>query len=170
MLVHWLKMGPSQLLACWLAAHNMFHDGNLSLDIVNLRWLLLFFSSGNIEPFWTYQNFSSWKDVHVHSPPIYGRSIKWRNSEEKQLMKWVGILQVEIFWLGIFWGEIFLGGVWWVGIFRVGIFPGGIFQEPLHSILSYTICLIPTNLETPISIPSIWKLKFRTLSKLSRKL
>ena len=42
------------------------HDGNLSLDIVNLRWLLLFFSSGNSESFWTYQNSSSWEDVHMH--------------------------------------------------------------------------------------------------------
>ena len=42
------------------------HDGNLSLDIVNLRWLLLFFSSGNSESFLTYQNSSSWEDVHMH--------------------------------------------------------------------------------------------------------
>ena len=28
-----------------------------------------FLSSGNIKPFWTYQNFSSWLDVHVHPPP-----------------------------------------------------------------------------------------------------
>ena len=116
MLVHWLKMGPSQLLACWLAAHNMFHDGNLSLDIVNLRWLLLFFLK--------------WEDVHVHSPPIYGRSIKWRNSEERQLMKWVGIFQVGIFWVRIFRGD-FPWGVWWVGIFVEGI-----FLEPATSQLS----------------------------------
>ena len=41
-------------------------------------------------------------------------------SEERQLMKWVGIFQVGIFWMGIFRGE-----VWWVGIF-----PGEIFLEP----------------------------------------
>ena len=33
-------------------------------------------------------------------------------SEERQLMKWVGIFQV-----GIFRGVIFQGGVGWVGIF-----------------------------------------------------
>ena len=36
-------------------------------------------------------------DEHVHFPPIYGRSIKLRNSEERQLMKWVGIFQVGLF-------------------------------------------------------------------------
>ena len=56
------------------------------------------------------------KDVHVHSPPIYGRSIKWRNSEERQLMKWVGIFHLGVFWVGIIW---------------VGIFQGGIFLEPV---------------------------------------
>ena len=68
-----------------------------------------FFSSENTEPFWTYQNFSSWEDVHVHCPPIYGRSVKWRNSEEKQLMKWMGVFQVGIFWVGIFRGEFSRG-------------------------------------------------------------
>ena len=29
-------------------------------------------------------------------------------SEERQLMKWVGIFQVGIFWVGIFLGGIFL--------------------------------------------------------------
>ena len=27
-----------------------------------------FFSIGNIEPFWTYVNFSWWENVHVHPP------------------------------------------------------------------------------------------------------
>ena len=27
-----------------------------------------FFSSGNIELFWTYQNFSLYEDLHVHPP------------------------------------------------------------------------------------------------------
>ena len=31
-------------------------------------------------------------------------------SEERQVMKWVGIFQVRIFWVGIFWGRIFQGG------------------------------------------------------------
>ena len=75
--------------------------------------------------------FSSARMYKVHSPSNYGQSIKWRNSEERQLMKWVGIFQVGIFWVGIFRGGIFQGGVWWVGIFRVGIFPGGIFLAPL---------------------------------------
>ena len=52
--------------------------------------------------------FFKWEDAHVHSPPIYGRNIKWRNSEEKQLMKWVEIFQGVIFWVGIFLGGIFL--------------------------------------------------------------
>ena len=73
--------------------------------------LNIFFSSRNIEPFWAYKNFSSLEGEHVHSPPIYGRSIKWRNSKEKQFKKWV-----EIFQVGIFWVEIFRGG---------GYFPGG---------------------------------------------
>ena len=64
--------------------------------------------------------FLKWEDVHAHSPPIYGRCIKWRNSEDRQLMKWVRIFQLGIF----------QGGVWWVGIFRVEIFRGGIFLEP----------------------------------------
>ena len=54
-------------------------------------------------------------------------------SEENQLMKWVGILRVGIFfWMGIFRREIFQGGVWWVGIFRVGISPGVIFLESIN--------------------------------------
>ena len=63
--------------------------------------------------------------------PIYGRSIKWRKSEERQLMKWAGIFQV-----GIFRGWIFQGGVSWVGIFRVGI-----FLEPLR-INTFFYCAI----------------------------
>ena len=47
--------------------------------------------------------------------PIHGRSIKWRNSEERQL---------------IFWGKIFQGGSLLGGIFQVGIFAGWIFLEP----------------------------------------
>ena len=27
------------------------------------------FSTGNIEPFWRYQNFSPMEDIHVHCPP-----------------------------------------------------------------------------------------------------
>ena len=51
-----------------------------------------------------------------HSPhsPSYGRSIKWRKREERQLMKWGEIFQVGIFWVEIFWEGIFQGGVWWV--------------------------------------------------------
>ena len=56
------------------------------------------------------------------------------DSEERQLIKWVGIFQVEIFWVGIFQGGLFLGGVWWVGLFRMGIFRGGIFLEPVKTI------------------------------------
>ena len=56
-------------------------------------------------------------------------------SEERQLMKWVGIFQVGIFWMGIFRGGIFQGELWWVGIFRVWIFPGGIFLEPKKGLI-----------------------------------
>ena len=96
----------------------------MSLDIVNLRWFLLFFLK--------------WEDVHVHSSPIYGRSIKWRNSEERQLMKWVGIFQV-----GIFRGGFSRGGVWWVGIFRGGFSRGNLPRTVLQnwSIKLKIICL-----------------------------
>ena len=50
-------------------------------------------------------------------------------SKKRQLMKWVGIRRVRIFWVAIFRGEIFQGGVWWVGIFRVGISPGRLSLE-----------------------------------------
>ena len=75
----------------------------------------------NSKTFSRYQNFSSREeDVHVHSPPIYGQSVKWRKTINE--MGFLG---------GNFpKGEIYQGGVWWVGIFRVGIFPGGIFLEP----------------------------------------
>ena len=49
-----------------------------------------FFSIGNIELFRAYQNFSCWENLHVHSlpppSPIYGQSVEWRNSEERQLI------------------------------------------------------------------------------------
>ena len=54
-------------------------------------------------------------------------------SEERQIMKWVGIFQVGIFWVRIFWVGTFQGGICWVGIFWVGIFQGGIFLEPLKT-------------------------------------
>ena len=85
------------------------------------------FSWENSKPSWRYQNFSSMEeDVHVHSPPIYGRSDKWRNT----INEMDGNILGGNFWVGIFRGKLFQGGVWWVGIFRVGIFPGGIFLEP----------------------------------------
>ena len=93
-----------------------------------------FFSRRNIEPFWTYKKFSSLEDEHVHSPPIYGRSIKWRNCQKRQLMKWVGIFQVRIFWVGIFRrGGIFQAGVWWVGIFR-GNFPRTVLKSLFNKV------------------------------------
>ena len=59
------------------------------------------------KPFWRYQNFPSRKeDVHVHSRPFMDKVL----SEERQLMKLVGI-------------------------FQVGIFPGGIFLEPIKTLL-----------------------------------
>ena len=91
-----------------------------------------FFSSGHIEPFWTYQNVSSWEDVHLHSPPIYGRSIKG-NSEERQLMKRVGIFQVGIFWVGIFRvGEFSSGEFDGWGFSGWEFSPRGIFLEPIR--------------------------------------
>ena len=44
-------------------------------------------------------------------PPFYGQSFKWWKGEERQLVKSVGIFQVEFFWVEIFgkdefsWGE-----------------------------------------------------------------
>ena len=61
------------------------------------------------------------EDEHVHSPPIYGRSVKWRNSEERQLMKWVEYSRWEFSG-----GGFSKGGVWWVGIFPGG---GGEFSK-----------------------------------------
>ena len=43
-------------------------------------------------------------------------------SEERQLMKWVGIFQVGIFWMGIFRGN-FPGGSLMGGNFPGGNFP-----------------------------------------------
>ena len=53
------------------------------------------------------------------------------------LMKWVGILQVRIFWEGIFrLGRVgFPWGVWCVGTFQ-----GGIFLEPFY-ILYMFFCM-----------------------------
>ena len=55
-------------------------------------------------------------------------------SEGRQLMKWVGIFLIRIFWVAIFRVGIFQRGrSWWVGIFRVGIVPGVIFLEQFSS-------------------------------------
>ena len=45
-------------------------------------------------------------------------------SEERQLIKWVGIFQVGIFWMGIFQGRIF---------------PWGIFLEPACSLYYFSL-------------------------------
>ena len=112
----------SQLITCWLVVtqystftNDRFYYGNLSLDIFNLRWLLLFCLK--------------WEDVH--SPPIYGQSIKWANSEERQLMIWVGIFQVGIFWVGIFQGSDFPGRSLMGGNFPGGNFSGGNFPRTI---------------------------------------
>ena len=57
-------------------------------------------------------------------------------SEERQLMKWVGIFQMIIFWVGIFRGVFFKGGGGvgcWVGIFR------GDFSRNGKNIILYEI-------------------------------
>ena len=46
-------------------------------------------------------------------------------SEERQLIKWVGIFQVGIFWVGIFRRRNFPGGSLMGGNFPDGNFPGG---------------------------------------------
>ena len=80
-----------------------------------------FFSSGNIEPFWRYQNFSSRKeDVNVHSPPIYGRIIKWRKTMNQMSGNIPG---------GIFLGGNFLGGSLMGGNVPDGKLPGGNFPR-----------------------------------------
>ena len=70
-------------------------------------------------------------DVHVHAPPNYGRSLKWR----KTVNEMGGNIPSGNFLGGNFpggGGGIFYGVVWWARIFRVGILPGGIFLEPIN--------------------------------------
>ena len=58
----------------------------------------------NSKPLWRYQHFlSREEDVHVHPPPLSEVL-----SEERQLMEWMAIFQVGIFWVEIFPGGIFL--------------------------------------------------------------
>ena len=45
--------------------------------------------------------------IHLHSPPAFTDEVL---SKERQLMKWVGVFQVEIFWLGIPSGDFLWGG------------------------------------------------------------
>ena len=66
-------------------------------------------------------------------PPIYGRSIKRRKSEESQTMKWVGIFQVRIFWVEIFRG----GGNFPVGSLMGGNFPRRNFQRTFINTLKF---------------------------------
>ena len=40
------------------------------MEIVNLRWLLFFFSSRKIEPFWTYKIFPPWRMNMYILPPF----------------------------------------------------------------------------------------------------
>ena len=79
--------------------------------------------------------FRQGKRMYMYTLPPFKEEVL---SEERQLMKWVGIFQVEIFWLGIFRGGkrwergeevIFQGGVCWVGLFRMGTFPGWSFPR-----------------------------------------
>ena len=52
-------------------------------------------------------------------------------SVERQLMKCMGIFQVEILWVGIFRVEFFMGEIFLCGNFPGGSFPGRrIFPEP----------------------------------------
>ena len=75
--------------------------------------LILPVSWENSKPFWRYQNISSREeDVHLHSPPNYGRSV----SEERQLINGWEYSRWE------FSGGNFPRGVWWVGIFPYGTF------------------------------------------------
>ena len=84
MVKHLYFYGHSQLLVCWFAAHNLLTRSlaiGFMMEICRQTLICAdncyFFSSGNIEPFWTYQNFSFWDDAHVHPPPpINGQSIK----------------------------------------------------------------------------------------------
>ena len=54
------------------------------------------------------------RDVHVHSPPIYGRNVKWRET----INEMGGIFQVGIFWVEIFQRRVFQGRVFLVGFSR----------------------------------------------------
>ena len=51
--------------------------------------------------------FRQGKRMYMYSLPPFKEEVL---SEERQLMKWVGIFQVEIFWLGIFRGGKRWGG------------------------------------------------------------
>ena len=84
------------------------------------------------------------------------------SSEERQLMKWVGIL----------WGgRVFQWGVWLVGIFWMGIFPGGTFLEPFFLKVrlppfkkNCCICFNKSPLKS-WKIHSIWSLKLFSFSR-----
>ena len=70
------------------------------------------------------------------------------SSEERQLMKWVGMFQVGTSWVGIFLGEFSRGGGrefdgWEFSEVRGG-FPGRIFLEPIL-ILNLAESVIMTN-------------------------
>ena len=70
--------------------------------------------SGNIKIFPSRE-----EDVQVHSPPIYGRSVKWRKTINEISRNIPG----GNFLGGNFPADNFPGGIWWVGIFLVGSFP-----------------------------------------------
>ena len=133
-----------RLATRWLATHNLltrtllilfiykryrFHDGNLLLGIVNLRWLLLFFIKWerwavlDISKFFVQRRGCSYMYT---LPLIYGRSIKWRQTIEMS-----GNISDGNFLGGNFPGGNFEGIVWWVGITRVGIFREPILRKSL---------------------------------------
>ena len=103
MLLHWLatrngidsQLICSQLYIYSIFTNDRFHDGNLSLDMINLRWLLLFFIKWEhwaVLEIWKCF-FQGGGCACTLSPQLMDEVL----CEERQLMKWVGIFQVGIF-------------------------------------------------------------------------
>ena len=84
------------------------------INIANVSW-------ENFKPFWRLQNYwSREEDVHVHSPSIYGRIVKWK----KTINEMGGNIPCGNFLSGNFPRGNLVGGN-----FAAGNFPGGNFPK-----------------------------------------
>ena len=122
-----LHFDHAHIFLCFrLRAEKMFFYENFII-VAKVSW-------ENSKPFWRYQNFwSREEDVHVHSPPIYGRSVKWRKTVNEMGVNIPG---------GNFPEGILQWGVWWVAIFQVGIFPRGNLPRTIQYICWITKIII----------------------------